>query len=219
MVVVEKISHALLYHEMNKGSFPVIISSVRDIKKNFYDKDPLFIRAPYTCGCFIQGNKDVRNYPETFLWINQRLPIYQKLGVFYHEEGHAQCLDKNCHCKTSITDCLSEVHAFKFSLKKSLNNRYIRTLRYEIKEIVDMALVEENRYLHSLHSRAARKVMKSKLWLKCTNFVCEYDTEQREKENSRKRKTILQKLKETSQRIKKYFISGTVIVRTSKVKI
>lgn len=106
------------------------------------------------------------------IYISNTLEEHQKLAVLAHELGHALCDKNNCKCSPAMktlpyTSSLVEYHANKFAFKWLLDNKCKQALKYGIELIREQSLWSN----HDPHGRAARCIMKLKLWQKCLDFV------------------------------------------------
>ena len=98
--------------------------------------------------------------------ISNSLGKYRRMSVLAHEVGHAQCDAKNCNCMINRNNhTLAEMHAFKFALNWLLKHKQKRALKVTINNI-NMCAGDPDHY-----AKAAKHIMKLKLWQKCLNFV------------------------------------------------
>ncbi len=118
-----------------------------------------------SCGCATWVRKRIKGSEKVL--VHSKLRNYQKLVVLYHELGHLRCHRDDCKCyylNHGYNNGLSEYHAVTFSLKK---------LRPFPKSL-SWAMRDTESWLYSgVHGKeyvwAARKIMKTALWRKCSN--------------------------------------------------
>jgi Zn-dependent peptidase ImmA (M78 family) len=107
--------------------------------------------------------------------IDLTLKEHEKLAILAHEMGHALCDKNKCKCFSEIrknmngVSSLAEYHAHKFALKWLLDNGCKRALRYYIKTIRKLSKPP----IIEAYIKAAKRIMKLKLWQKCLDFVGE----------------------------------------------
>lgn len=105
-----------------------------------------------------------RRYPH--IVISTDLHNYQKISVFFHELGHHLCEKKQCYCSKS--DELKEVHALVFELSKCLELELMKSLIWTMCTIL---YTEEYDGWDDLNFRAVKRLMKRKVWKKCTEIA------------------------------------------------
>ena len=101
---------------------------------------------------------------------------YEQIAVLAHEIGHALCEEKKCKCRKSLPGdhAPTEYHAMKFGLNWLLKHRHKESLMWEVDNLEKWSVFCQ---CSPDHQKAARKVMKLKLWKKCKKFIEEEDNE------------------------------------------
>lgn len=70
--------------------------------------------------------------PKHFIVINNKLPNYKKLAVYFHERTHYECMHNNCKCHLHIPGKVSEQHAMIGAIRKSLDSGIIPALLFSM---------------------------------------------------------------------------------------
>lgn len=100
--------------------------------------------------------------------IRDDLTDNQKIGVLIHEIGHAICNEKSCRCMQNPDHLKREIHASKFVLLQLLKYKQKEILKNEMECLTRQANGNSN---YEYYIKAAKHVMKLKLWQKCLNYV------------------------------------------------
>jgi len=208
VIVIKHLTESRFEEEIRNIScdITVYVDSMRKLKKGFFDKSS-HCYSSNTMGFFVKNNDEDNEYPEMFIFINQNLPLYQKMTVFFHEAGHYLCEKKKCCCKKSKIKHLSEVHAMKYDLKQCLDKRFVRSLEYTFNQI-QVFSNETNKINNPLYHKAAKVVMRSKLWLECDNFLAIYHGCQIPPKPYERKKSILRRF---SHKIKNFIVSRVFV--------
>lgn len=100
-----------------------------------------------------------------YIEIKDDLETSEKISALIHEISHAKCHEKNCDCVESPDYTKREIHAFKFQLKWLLKHKQKESLKDA------MAVIKEGLNRHDHYLKAAKHIMKLKLWKKCVEFI------------------------------------------------
>jgi len=140
--------------EVLKRLSPVPIEFVDEVQHWGYD------------GMFFDGRVSSVGHP--YIEILDGLEKHRKIATLVHEIAHAICNEKNCKCFEIYKEnpALSEIHAFKYTLRWLLKHQQKETLKYELKCIESYIINRSDHYVN-----AAKHIMKLKLWQKCLDFV------------------------------------------------
>jgi hypothetical protein len=96
----QRIRRAFLTDEYKKAGIPVYESSYH----TYLEKWKPACEQEYTCASEFMGlyftdkGAALFGFPQTFILINQSLPNYEKLMIFWHEVGHHSCVKSRCLC-------------------------------------------------------------------------------------------------------------------------
>ena len=101
---------------------------------------------------------------KTYIEVLNSLSKYQKIATLLHEIGHAKCDMKKCKC-ISVCSAEGEIHAYEYTLMWLLKNKQKKVLKVEMKRI------KNNRDRIDYYGKAAKAIMKLKLWQKCLDYV------------------------------------------------
>ena len=133
-----------------------------------------------------------KKYPNGYIEIDTNLTLLHKVIIFLHEYGHYRYFNKNC--KYVINECNSEFHAMLYSLRMLLKNKHNKELCYflsytmgyyffakaAVNNLIKMDV--NNNKIMALHLTAALKIIKSKEWKKCIDYLknnCPKELQQR----------------------------------------
>lgn len=92
----------------------------------------------------------------------------QKIATLVHEIAHAICDVKNCRCMQNPDHTKREIHAVKFTLSWLLKHKQKELLQQEINQLRRQANGYSN---YDYYIRAAKHIMKLKLWQKCIDYL------------------------------------------------
>ena len=103
-----------------------------------------------------------------YIEILNSLKKHREIAVLIHEIAHAICNEKNCKCLKVYekNPVLTEIHAFKYTLRWLLKHQQKKALKFELKRIESYIEYRSDHYVD-----VAKHLMKLKLWQKCLNFV------------------------------------------------
>lgn len=121
------------------------------------------------CGTFWKGTKNDGD-GKPYIEIHAKLEDYQKIAILAHEIGHAKCYEKNCKCMKNSDHTEREIHATKFELRWLLKCKQKNSLRWEMNDIIKQV---NGCTLRLYYLKAAKHIMKLKLWQKCLDYVGE----------------------------------------------
>ena len=103
-----------------------------------------------------------------YIEILNGLEKHREIAVLIHEIAHAMCNEKNCKCLKVYekNPVLTEIHAFKYTLRWLLKHQQKEALKYELKCIKSYITYRSDHYVN-----VAKHLMKLKLWQKCLDFI------------------------------------------------
>lgn len=119
------------------------------------------------CGIFWQGKKHDGD-GHAYIEISTELENYQKISTLVHEIGHAKCYEKNCKCMKNSDHAKREIHALKFQLRWLLKYKQKGGLKWEMDSLIKQA---NGQACRTYYVKAAKHIMKLKLWQKCLDFI------------------------------------------------
>lgn len=118
-----------------------------------------------TFGRYIYSNGKSFDVTIPRIEILNSLNYHKKIGTLLHEIGHAKCDEKNCKCITSNDSAESEIHAYKYTLEQLLKYKLKKSLKQEIHHIKNQLERDD------FYGRAAKHIMKLKLWQECLAYA------------------------------------------------
>ena len=125
------------------------------------------IYNPHFAGVYYEG--ETKGYTgKARIEIADDLTNCQKIRVLVHEIGHAICDMKNCKCMSNPDHVKREIHANKFVLSWLLKHKQKEALKQEILQLEGQA---NGQTCYGYYEKAAKHVMKLKLWQKCINYI------------------------------------------------
>lgn len=151
------VTREILEKEFNKIPIRVIEGSTRDLKKLLKGRQAPLINVNEWLGCYMYAGVQ-----SSLIFIQNNIPNFKKLWVFFHEKGHYLCDEKDCDCCYRVGS-ESELHANLYALDQCYKNNYFLSLESLVKEIW------KSTSEHNL------KIVKSYKWIKYVNAVSEID--------------------------------------------
>ena len=177
MKVIRRITKKMFQKEVKNCPIPVAFPNQRkltqcikivDLSHKAYNK--IIVRGTYT-----HTGWDIRGFPKKeFICISKNLPIHIKTSILFHEMGHYLCRKNGClNCRLYLYNTISEAHAFKNELLKSLQNGYLPSLRHSVDYIWDWHHPVGDKGKDLKYHKAARRIVRSPLWRSCVAFLKE----------------------------------------------
>jgi hypothetical protein len=101
--------------------------------------------------------------------IQDSLPNYKKLSVYYHEISHYECRNVGCKCFDDITDGTCEHHAHIGCMEKCLKSGSLWSLAFAMRSTVNFAI---GRSQCTPDTRAgAAKTLNHGIWEECRRAI------------------------------------------------
>ena len=177
--IVPKISNDLfstiLKKEIENSEVLILLMDKEKFTKGFFEKSNYYIPKEIyenVVGMYVFEGR-VEGFPDNFIFIANKLNTKTALIVLYHEKGHYSCRINKCDCIIYSNNLLSEIHAYKNSLKEAINSESEEFVVENLLAIMGTAFYGSN---SDHHTKAALNIINSPIWNECLKFLSDRDT-------------------------------------------